>query len=142
MPVFVSSNEPNQKGKMDNFAFLTVHLISNPKYDDVFCSTNNWKLSLKNNPHNFKEEESIIRDIFHSSEVLVHGFTVTFKTVQMKKNNFHNYTFTAVNKYGSSSYNICLVENVREKEQLTGKIRHIYTCIFEHFFPFISNLAS
>ncbi|XP_052079318.1 uncharacterized protein LOC127717633 [Mytilus californianus] len=119
LPVFVESNEPFQKGKMDNFAFLTVHIISNPKYDDVFCSTSNWKLSLKNNPNIFNEEESIIRDIFHNNEILVHGFTVTFKTVRMKKNNFHNYTVTAVNKYGSASYNICLVENVKKQEQLT-----------------------
>lgn len=48
LPVFIESNEPFQKGKMDNFAFLTVHIISNPKYDDVFCLTSNWKLSLKN----------------------------------------------------------------------------------------------
>lgn len=110
-PIFVSDNKHVQYGIKGQSASLTVYIHSHPKYENLCCSTGNWKMCHKTRNDIFEEKDLVARDIIYGTEILVNGYKVEFETAVLKVPDFTSYTFEASNEFGTSKFIVKLIQD-------------------------------
>ncbi|XP_071181229.1 neural cell adhesion molecule 1-A-like isoform X2 [Mytilus edulis] len=107
-PVFTEQSKPEQIGYIDNTSSLFVDVMSSSK---ILSTT--WfregSEETKIDRSTMTRKSQIIETEFHNKMVYTKGYRCTLTIYKTKPEDFHNYTVTVQNEYGSSSFIIQLL---------------------------------